>query len=92
MHVVDVKVLSFIRTGSHEKVVNESEWAKAYERLTECGEFTKVWFKENMQKCYKEGSCNFNAIGGVFEYLGYAKYCADRPVRYKRLRSGDLRR
>ena len=38
------------------------------------GEFSSQWFKRAMADCYKEGSCNFTIIGGVFALLGNAEY------------------
>ena len=58
----------------HEKGITESEWVKAYDRLTEAGEITRKWFRCAMADCNAEGSCNFTTIGGIFELLGVASY------------------
>ena len=58
----------------HQKGINESEWVKAFDRLTETGEFSRSWFQRSLSDCAKEGSCNFTTIGGIFELLGDARY------------------
>ena len=58
----------------YEKAITESEWVRAYDRLTVTGQFTRKWFQCEMAECNTEGSCNFTTIGGVFELLGIATY------------------
>lgn len=57
-----------------EKGITESEWEQAYQQITKNEEFTRTWFKQNMEACNKEGGCNFTTIGGIFELLGIAYY------------------
>ena len=57
-----------------EKGITESEWEQAYQQITSNGYFSRKWFNRNMQACAKEGSCNFIAIGGIFELLDIAVY------------------
>ena len=57
-----------------QKGITESEWARAFGRLSGTGEFTSEWFRVAMPRCSMEGSTNFTAIGGVFELLGAARY------------------
>ncbi len=64
----------------YEKGVTESEWKKSCDELKKTGSFTKIWFKQNLPKCNKEGGCNFTFIGGVFIRLGWATYAG--PGRY----------
>lgn len=66
----------------YEKGITESEWVKAYDRLTETGQITRKWFCAALGKCNADGSCNFTTIGGVFELLGVARY-AQRGVYVK---------
>ncbi len=66
-------------TKPYQKGITISEWATAFEHLTETGDLTRSWFEQSMPECAKEGGCNFTTIGGVFELLGYAEY--DRPGR-----------
>ncbi len=42
--------------------------------VTNTGELTHKWFKENLTKCAKEGSCNFTTLGGILEKIGVVKY------------------
>ncbi|MDE0693465.1 MAG: hypothetical protein OXI55_14645 [Gammaproteobacteria bacterium] len=58
----------------HRKTVTESEWAEAYQRLVEEGEFTRAWFREAMVDCNANGPRNFTTIGGVFKLIGIAEY------------------
>lgn len=58
----------------NEKGITESEWVRAFEHLTETGNFTRAWFNENLSSCAEEGSCNFTTIGGIFIELKLAKY------------------
>jgi len=58
----------------HEKGITSSEWEQAFDHLMASGDFSHRWFKESMNACFKEGSCNFTTIGGIFELLGYAQY------------------
>lgn len=58
----------------HEKGINESEWIRAFEQLTESGELSRSWFRRAMTACNEEGTCQFTTIGGIFELLGEAKY------------------
>lgn len=57
-----------------EKGVTDQEFESAYEVLNSSGEFTRVWFNENLPRCAKEGSCNFTTIGGIFALLDVARY------------------
>ena len=57
-----------------EKGITESEWEQAYQQIISNGDFSRKWFNRNMQACAKEGSCNFIAIGGIFELLDIAVY------------------
>lgn len=66
----------------YEKGITETEFEKAYSRLCETGEFTRQWFEKELDKCAKEGGCNFTTIGGIFVLLDEASY-AGRGV-YKR--------
>ena len=74
-------------SSPYEKGITESEWGMAFHRLSLTGEFTREWFSNTMTRCNNEGSCNFTTIGGIFEYLGIARY-ADRGT----YRSHDLPR
>lgn len=58
----------------HEKGIAESEFERAYHQLNRTGEFTREWFKAELPRCNKEGTCNFTTIGGIFELLGDALY------------------
>ena len=58
----------------YEKGVTIPEFKQAYEKIVQFGEFSSRWFKENMNECSKDGSCNFTTIGGIFELLGLAVY------------------
>ena len=64
--------LIYTMPGGHDKGINESEWNKAYSQLMTTSCFSRSWFETNMQECNREGSCNFNAIGGVFRVMGIA--------------------
>ena len=44
------------------------------DQFVKTGEFSSQWFKRAMADYYKEGSCNFTIIGGVFVLLGNAGY------------------
>src|SRR5262249_2000967 len=58
----------------YQKGITASDWAQAFERLTNSGDFSRSWFEQAMPMCSKEGGCNFPTIGGIFELLGYATY------------------
>lgn len=66
-----------------EKGINESEWEQAYQQIISNGDFSRQWFNGNMQACAKEGSCNFTAIGGIFELLDIAVYYGRGKYRLK---------
>lgn len=61
-------------TTPHQKGVTVSELQRARKQLERTGEFTRLWFKENLPDCSKEGDCNFTTIGGLFCLLGLASY------------------
>lgn len=65
--------LIYTMPGGHNKGINASEWNKAYGQLMATGCFSRPWFETNMEDCYREGGCNFNAIGGVFSVMGIAR-------------------
>ena len=73
----DEFALVYTMPGGHDKDIKESEWNKAYNQLIATGCFSRPWFRKNMEKCNGRGSCNFNAIGGVFSVMGIAR-CAGR--------------
>ncbi len=50
----------------HQKGITILEWQQAFEQLMTTGELSHSWFKASMPGCYKEGSCNFTTIGGIF--------------------------
>ena len=62
------------RNRPYSKGITESEWRRAYDRLTTYGQISRKWFHSTLPECNKEGSCNFTTIGGVFELLGLAAY------------------
>ena len=59
----------------YQKGITLSEFDSAYSQLKTSGELTRQWFNLNLQKCAKEGACNFTTVGGIFELLKLAKYC-----------------
>lgn len=69
--------LIYIIPPDHEKGVNLKEFKQAFDQLTNNGDFTRKWFKNNMLDCNKEGGCNFTTIGGIFVLLGIAKYMGE---------------
>ena len=68
------RALVYLMEGGHEKGVTESEWRRAFAELKKTGEFTRTFFRQEMPRCNKEGSCNFTTIGAVFEHVGVAMY------------------
>lgn len=66
----------------HKKSVTASEWEQAYRQLQSGGEFTHRWFGQSMKECARQGSCNFTAIGGIFELLGLARHAGPGIYRY----------
>jgi len=58
----------------YQKGITLSEFESAYSQLKNSGELTRQWFNLNLQKCAKEGACNFTTVGGIFELLKLAKY------------------
>lgn len=58
----------------YKKGITESEWHQAYQRIRSGENFTREWFEQHMERCAKEGGCNFTTIGGIFELLGLAIY------------------
>ena len=58
----------------YEKGITISEFQKAYNELIKTGFITRSWFNTNLERCAKEGGCNFTTIGGIFELLKEAKY------------------
>ncbi|HEY6348199.1 MAG TPA: hypothetical protein VI636_02195 [Candidatus Angelobacter sp.] len=67
-------------SSPHQKGVTGLEFERAYQHLTEDGDFTRRWFKLNMPDCEKEGPCQFLAIGGLFVLLGRASKQRGRYV------------
>jgi hypothetical protein len=61
-------------TKPYQKGITVSEWVRAFEHLTDAGDFSRAWFKRSMPKCAEEGGCNFTTIGGIFVLLGHATY------------------
>ena len=66
--------LVYLINGRHEKGITESEWRQAFAELEMTGEFTRSFFRQEMPRCHKEGSCNYTTIGAVFEHVGVAIY------------------
>ena len=58
-----------------KKRIKASDFQAAYNVLIKTGEFTRIWFEQNLQDCDKDGDCNFTTIGGIFCLLGDAWYC-----------------
>jgi hypothetical protein len=66
-----------IRPGTKkpsEKRIPASAFITAYEVLQQTGKITRDWFRNNFPKLEADGTCNFTAIGGIFELLGEAFY------------------
>src|SRR5580704_11883783 len=49
-----------------QKGVTLTEWASAFDQLTDEGKITREWFERNLTRCACEGGCNFTTIGGIF--------------------------
>jgi hypothetical protein len=58
----------------YEKGITWGEFHVVHEQLTQSGTLTTEWFEQHLSACYKEGSCNFTTVGGIFELLGEAEY------------------
>jgi len=58
----------------YQKGITESEFEKAYNQLICQGEFSRIWFNQEMKDCASEGGCNFTTIGGIFILLNVAFY------------------
>lgn len=58
----------------YEKGITWRELERAYAQLVGKGELTNAWFQRHLAGCYKEGSCNFTTVGGLFELLREATY------------------
>ena len=67
--------------------MTESELKKAYDQLMATGELTRAWFEASIPGS-KSKPCNFTAIGGIFELMGWADY--DRPGMYCKKQTGNL--
>lgn len=58
----------------YEKGINYDEFNEAFRLLYKNKIFTRKDFDTNLVEVAKEGSCSFTTIGGIFEYIGIAKY------------------
>ena len=56
----------------YQKGITVSEFRAAYKQLSNTGTLTCEWFKDKLPECYREGSCNFTTVGGLFELAGLA--------------------
>jgi hypothetical protein len=56
----------------YQKRFAASELRRAYDQLSNSGQFTRVWFSSEMRECAKVGPCNFLAMGAIFVGLNLA--------------------
>ena len=81
---VEQMVYSF---ANSKKYVKLSDFEKAIQELQRTGEFTRSWFKSNLDP-NKSSGCNFTTIGVVLEKLGVATYVESSERR----KSGKYRK